>query len=420
MSLSSEQPGIQLARLRGLYNDIADAITPLLPSSHPVLTTLRLPPSPTNAPLTSAALHLREVLAAVRSRCAPVRDGTIDALLHTLDEPSPTSLVAVVQGVLKLADGMKDDLAQFVLGAMPEAELVGVVRSEAHMRARAFVLAQWGRETVKSQWDAWVRETPWPRHLMQALCANMPVVCPLPQEGTAASPPTDTNALPASFFFMTPTLLRAQNLLQALVIAAALRVLTRLPAGSSGDFTARVWTLLKSEVDGAELEGGTKLAHLADEVIRARKDHPELGVLAREDEASLRGAVDRTLKPDDPVYLLLQKRVAEAFGVSLEGDVREKVKGVEKASQAIPATMRSGLGGERPDRPGKRMRLDLGGDSHQSSENSEPLVMSVKGFEDPVLVEAVAECYKGVRDVVWWIAEEWEGVLDVDVVLASE
>ena len=68
--------------------------------------------------------------------------------------------------------------------------------------------------------------------------------------------------------------------MQALVIAASLRSLVRLPpsttdpgagAETSGpSFLQRIWTLLKAEIDEEPGAGDTKVVNLADEVIRVR------------------------------------------------------------------------------------------------------------------------------------------------------
>ncbi|KAG8213694.1 hypothetical protein J3R82DRAFT_10392 [Butyriboletus roseoflavus] len=66
-TLSNPEPSAQLSRMKLLYGDLHVALSPLLPSKHPVLVTLSSPLSPTSSPLDSALMHLREVLASLRN-----------------------------------------------------------------------------------------------------------------------------------------------------------------------------------------------------------------------------------------------------------------------------------------------------------------------------------------------------------------
>ncbi|EIN11758.1 hypothetical protein PUNSTDRAFT_50628 [Punctularia strigosozonata HHB-11173 SS5] len=422
-ALSDPLPSIQLARIRGLYKDVHDTINPLVPPNHPVLTTLSFPPSPTSSPLTSTAMHLREVLLALRGRCAPARDASIDALLDTLDNlPPPSDLSALADAIvnttrdiLKLADVMKDDLSQFVLGTMSESDLSAIITTQAKMRERNFVLDHWPIETTRTRWNDWLMsETDgpegkrWIRKLVQALLANVPVSCVFPGTisplSTSTSPEQGhTNELPPPFFFDTPSLLYVQNFLQALVIAASLRALTRLSADTGSEFMQRIWALLKAEIDGEPQAEGTKLINLADEVYRARKSvEPTLDADA---ESKLRDAVDRTLRPNDPVFLLLQKRLAEALSRRLEEEDDRSPDPV------VPERMQSGLGAERP---GKRPRVGMQAAQvfHTEKGEREAKLLVVKGFEDPMLAREIAQALSKIRGCTCWVRTVWEGVVE--------
>ncbi|KAH9894925.1 hypothetical protein C8Q73DRAFT_692234 [Cubamyces lactineus] len=462
--LSNPSPAVQLPRIRHLYYDLLEALKPLLPRSHPVLVTLSAPLSPTSAPLRSAIMHLREILAALRERCAPARDAYIDQLILRLDEPnqlaSLSQLAALVvqttRDILELAESMKDDLSQFVLGEMDEKDLKVVITQQAMLREKSLILQLWPPSRIEPAWKAWLDELQptlypgaesvqpphrrWIYRLVQALGAGNPVSCPLPTiripgltpetepEGVQQPP----NALPPPFLVTCPSLLVAQNYLQALVIAASLRSLVRLPprfasaaAAASEDgpsFMERVWTLLKASIEEEPGASSTKIINLEDEVVRARRAcsddaHP----CTPDEEARLRAAVDRTLQPRDPVFLLLQKRLLQAlaawlvsFPAAAPPDAHQHGPGSvpgSRASTPTPVHMQTGR-----DRPGKRPRLHLGLDSPQSAfagwERERGRVPPIKGFEDEVLVREVGETFRRIGATVDWVDRIWQDLVE--------
>ncbi|PIL33997.1 hypothetical protein GSI_03705 [Ganoderma sinense ZZ0214-1] len=463
-SLSSSSADKQLPRIRRLYEDLLAALRPLLPKKHPILVTLSLPLSPTSAPLRSVAMHLREILVALRARASPARDTHIDTLLRTLDELNQSALpedlarlvVNTTRSILELADIMKEDLSQFVLGSMEERELKAVITQQAMLREKALVLQLWPPSSVEPTWRTWLDELDvsafpdagavqptsrrWVYRLVQALGTNFAVACPLP---TTRIPGTDTpglpepepefgeappNTLPPPFFVTTPALLTAQNHLQALVIAASLRSLVRLPsrlalasasasaAGRSSDFMERIWTLLKASTDEEPGAEGTKIVNLADEVVRVRRacadDSGSGGPdLDPEEEARLRAAVDRTLQPRDPVFVLLQRRLLRGLATWLT-----LVSAAETATASRPVHMHMQTGKERP---GKRPRLNLGlgmgnskGDGFVDWERARGVPTVIKGFEDEVLVREVRETFRKVGTVVDWTDRIWQDLVE--------
>ncbi|TBU36491.1 hypothetical protein BD309DRAFT_878291 [Dichomitus squalens] len=458
-SLSSSSADKQLPRLRRLYEDLLEAVKPLLPGRHPVIVTLSLPLSPTSAPLRSAATHLREILVALRERASPARDAYVDGLIQALDEPNQLAtteelarLVAdTARSILQLTEWMKDDLSQFMVGSVEEKDLKAMITQQAMLREKSLILQLWAPGRIELSWKAWLggldtsvypgAETVQPPHhrwayrLVQALATNAPITCPLP---TIRIPGTDSpeqhagesedvespqNILPPPFFVTTPALLTAQNYLQALVIAASLRSLVRLPASSlpasSGDnpasFTERIWTLLRSSVDEEPGTENTKVVNLADEVVRVRRvcaddAHP----CGPEEEARLRAAVDRTLQPRDPVFLLLQKRLMQALAawlVSSPGPSGRSGSASPNGRASTPVHMQTGR-----ERPGKRPRLHLGLDNPKSvfvaweRERRKPLV--IKGFEDDVLAREIWETFKKVGMVVDWTDRVWQDLVE--------
>jgi hypothetical protein len=441
-SLSSSEPSSQLRRIKALYTDLHAAVTPLLPPHHPVLVTLASQLSPTPSPLRSATIHVREVASALRERCAPARDPALDCIMQALDNPPPDVsraglIVDAVKSILEIAEVMKSDLSQFIMGAMSEKQLRGVIRQEAKAKERALVLQLWSLEEVRRLWSEWLGElsqplgdavvSKWILGLFQALTSTHPVSSKLPtslsivgkEVAHAVPSPMQENALPPLFLHSIPSLLYLQDYLQALVIAASLRSLTFLTQpshrnlapqtttarpGPAADFMDRVWALLRAELD--EEEGAdTRLTNLADEVVRARMLATGAPGLDADGEARLRAAVERTLQPTDPVYVLLQKRLVAALCARLT-DQQER-----RTNVLAPAKMQTGRDGERAQ---KRPRLiiqseEVDLDDTEHAQPEPPL--TVKGFEDPVLVKSVTEALKRLRTDVQWISSVWEDVV---------
>ncbi|KAF7971801.1 hypothetical protein HWV62_19879 [Athelia sp. TMB] len=434
-SLSNPTPSVQLARLNHLYKDLYEALRPILPAQHPLLLTLSSPLSPTSAPLRSAETHLREALRALRERCAPVRDAQVDALITQLgpdtgqgqeERKEAEVVVATVRGTLELAEVIKDDLTNFVLGAMPEKQLAPLIRQQARMQERATVLGLWNAEEIQRLWKAWVGEEgtgALMKRVVKALGEHDAVVCHLPRKDAEGVPVDNAapNALPPPFLLSSPALFYMQNYLQAIVIAAALRILAHLPTdknAEASDFVQRIWTLLIElilERRGAEEEDSlTKLINLEDEVVRARRmtasfsDDSATSGPTSDVEQTLRAAVQRTLQTTDPVFKLLQTRLLAALSARLAESPAEKTRDV------VPPTMQTG----KDSRPSKRPRLSLGLESDgvededgEGKETERPLV--VKGFEDPVLLHALGEAVHRIRKIVTWVEETWAERLTV-------
>ncbi|KIK99329.1 hypothetical protein PAXRUDRAFT_822874 [Paxillus rubicundulus Ve08.2h10] len=461
-TLSNAEPSVQLSRLKLLYGDMHIALSPLLPPNHPVLVILSSPLPPTSSPLDTTVMHLREVLSSLRKRCAPVRDPDIEALQRMLDDPPirsspPVELATLVsetfKSILRLSELMKEDLSQFVLGSMTEQQLKSVIAKQAKATEREIVLDLWGRDRIERPWALWLEglqpqanlssaafepRFSWIVRVVQALGFSSPVSCALPPRTVQLSPTpsSDTDALqtsalstpsanviPPIFFFTTPVLLKVQNYLQALVIAASLRSLTRLPtptrashtnsASDPDSFSSRVWTLLRAEIAGEPGAGDTKLINLADEVIRARMQADSKSSaspsLSKEDETKLRAAVDRTLKPDDPVYRLLQTRLLTA----LVNALLKRRQAVQHPETGTPVTLRTGKDGERV---GQRPRLVLDPEDmdnvRPAAQSSSGLAIDVKGFEDPILSRAAAEVFEKVDACLAWVESIWRDVVE--------
>ncbi|KAG5353774.1 hypothetical protein C0989_002557 [Termitomyces sp. Mn162] len=423
-SLSSPSPAVQLPRLKLLYNDLHEALTPLFPPQHPILLTLAAPLSPTSSPLHSTLALLNEVLVALRQRCAPARDPDIDALLANLAPSSETTsvseapsenplaalIVSTLRDLISLADVLKRDLTDTLLGAMSEAQLADVIRQQALTREREIVLdpSMWGSiDRLKDLWKSWLgSENIWTSRLLRALTSPTPVTCQ----------PDDPhpNSLPPQLFFSRPDLLYIQNYLQALVIGASLNALVRLPAptspGPPHDFMSRVWTLLKAEIDRDEyhnaiddkssVDDATKLVNLADEVIRARMLF-SASPISEQDERELRAAVERTLRLQDPVFALLQSRLIRA----IDQQIIEYMGGVvyKEKNQVVrfPEIMRTGRGNVTLRDYGS------GTGSGTPIKTIQPVIV-VQGFEDKILIQAGGEVMEKLIAIALWFKNVWE------------
>ncbi|KAH8111593.1 hypothetical protein DFH11DRAFT_1612459 [Phellopilus nigrolimitatus] len=489
-SLADPAPARQLTRLKRLYADLHTALLSLLPPTHPSMVTLAAPLSPTSAPLVSAVRHLKQLAAALKTRCAPVRDPDLNAVIAILSPITPSGsssdsdndsstpmtlpacIVAAVKELLRLADVMKADLASVAFSVVSDEELADEVSRAAQEKERKVVLALYGAQGGRERWHTWLadadsepddmerQDAHWVRRLVQALGSDVAVSCPLPNPSQSSSSSTtgpgsgtdalaNTNVLPPQFLFSTNDLLRLQNHLQALVIAAVLRTLVPLrshsnaanasieisPSNSLSDqnftnaeertFTERVLSLLMIEIDETSQDSGTtKLIHLADEVVREHRrlsnsqasDNPNTTTPAsphQPDEQMLRNSVDALLSSTNGVFILLRRRLLGALASSLASALQSQ----ERARAAhVPDTMQTGRDRKRlrPDPslcirlPSSQAQAQRHGDLRHAITASE----QVKGYDDPVLRRGVGVALGELADVVEWMRGTWVGTLD--------
>ncbi|KAG1815917.1 uncharacterized protein BJ212DRAFT_1355445 [Suillus subaureus] len=436
-SLSNPEPSCQIPRIKSLYQDLLIALTPLLPSQNPVITTLSSPLPPTSSPLDSAIMHLREVVISLRKRCAPVQDEELDDLLRSLDEPPPRSsrpislatlVVDTVKSILRISDIMKEQLSQFVLGSMTEQQLQSTISKQAKTKERKDILDIWKSWRIEFSWLVWFEnyqpsfqvngvaaesQLKWVMRLVQALGSSTPLSCQLPTR----EPQSIENSLPPIFFFSAPALLEIQNYLQALVIAASLRTLIRVPQGAQASdatsFMERLWILLKAEIIEEPGSGDTKLVHLADEVVRARQ--LDGVILSGEEETRLRAAVARTLNHNDPVFVLLQKRILKALADAL-GHQRSESR--QARAHTGPSRMQTGQHGKHAEKRA-RMTIVLNPeefDAAYGAETPQLTIGRVQGFEDEHLRKVVEEVFVKVDECIRWVEGIWSDVLRAGVV----
>jgi hypothetical protein len=314
-------------------------------------------------------------------------------------------VVETIRSILKLAETMKDDLSQFVLGTMGEAQLAAAVADQAQTQERALVLDLWKQSVIREDIAAWLADlsppyTPivaapprkWVLRLVQALGAMDPVACPLPTKPLSSEnglPPPAPNTLPPPFFFSTPELLYIQNFLQAIIIAAELRTLIPASVSPPDDFMYRIWTLLSVSVNEEDPEQDTRLVNLADELIRASS------LTDVEATKQLRAAVVRTVRPSDAVFVLLQRRLLSALA--------------ERLARPPPPINRNNTPAEM--RTGRRERpYNVTGEPWSRTE-----VLEVKGFGDPVLTDAIQEVLEKLQVAVLWVGSIWADLFEPNV-----
>ena len=444
-TLSSPLPSSQISRLKGLYQDLHEALAPLFPPQHPALVAFSLPLPPTPSPLLSAITHIRDALLASRQRCAPVRDTTIDGILHQIDHRSRSAsteelaelLVNSIRSVLELSIDMRNDYSNAVLARASEQELTDMVTSTAETQERRLVLQLWGsKDAMREAWTRWMEsfhpENPalldvppkrfWILRLIESLGKPYAVTSKLfglsrsrqdrgnhDPDSSPAGFPEPKNELPPQFLFSGPAIFRLQNHIQALTIAATLKSLVptarptasspRPPLSRASDttppaawtFTERIWALLEPEIgEGDNGPSETKIVNLADEVVMAYRNalSPGMTTLDAHAEQNLRSSVDRILRTDDPVFVLLQKRLLAALSASLLD-----VSTVEEHSSTV-------MEGSWP-------RRQRGVPPSPMQNTQREIRVSAKGFEDPVIAKQCSIAASALRSSVEWVERVW-------------
>ncbi|KAF8530450.1 hypothetical protein BU17DRAFT_35825 [Hysterangium stoloniferum] len=384
-SLSSPAPAVQLSRIRLLYTDLHKAVEALIPASNPIMYTLSAPLSPTSSPLRSASGHIRELLAVLRERCAPIRDVELDELILRLADVSsqdlPAACIDVIKAIFDIAERMKDDLADFVIGTWTEQDARQWLIHKAIIGEQHLILDLFPVQKVKELYREWRGSDPGGTvfsRLIKALRSS---------ESVAPFPPSN-NLLPPPFIFVSLDLIRIQNLMQALVIAASLHTLVRSPDIANTAWISRVWALLEMEVDRDVAEPAeTNILNLEDEVVQAAGATGDPAA-----QGPLRDAVKRTLRTDDPVFLLLQSRLLAA----VQGRLTEEE--INLPTQA-PARLRTG----------RRKYLE----SHEEDNFQEERDLIVKGFEAAILRDNVKRLVVMIRECLSWVQKAWGDILDI-------
>ena len=334
---------------------------------------------------------------------------------------------------------MRNDYAGALFATASEQELVDMVTTLAETQEQGVILQLWeSKKLMRKAWARWMSDfypaDPAPRvqpkqlwilKLVQSVGKPHPVTSklvgrPLPQETTrdpdnVGSGPKRAhepqNMLPPQFLFSGPALFHLQNYIQALTIAASLRSLVptpRLainpsaPSQSRMDdstspvdwtFTERIWALLEPAIGVADDEPSeTKIINLADEVVRAHTSALPSGMTTLDPhlEQRLRSTVDHILHTDDPVFVLLQKRLLAALSAALLN--------TPVAEEHISVKMHSG-----------RLRPQSGVSSPSPPPHAAQSEVAIvaKGFEDPVIAKQCSIAASMLRRIVEWVERVW-------------
>ncbi|KAF9645448.1 hypothetical protein BDM02DRAFT_3066547, partial [Thelephora ganbajun] len=448
-ALSSPLPSSQISRLKGLYEDLHEALTPLFPPKHPALVAFSLPLPPTSSPLLTAIIHLHDALVTLRQRCAPVRDATIDGVLHRVDHRSPSAsaeelaelIVNVIQSILELSIDMRNDYSNALLATASEQELADMATMMAETQEQALVLQLWdSKEAMRKAWAHWMEDFHavdpalqvqpkqlWILKLIRSLGKPHAVTSKLvgpspPQEPASDSDdydpdsskkrdPEPPNMLPPQFLFSGPTLFHLQNYIQGLTIVASLKSLVPTSNAAANSlspsqsqmngltspvnltFAERIWALLEPEI-GATGDGPpeTRIINFADEVVMARSSALPPGVTKLDPhlEQRLRSTVDRILRTNDPVFVLLQKRLLAALSVAL---LDTPVTGEHSSVRMQSGRSRPQRGVSSPSPPPQTTRREV--------------AIVAKGFEDPVIAKQCSIVASTLKRSVEWVERVW-------------
>ncbi|KAL5501176.1 hypothetical protein ACEPAH_9563 [Sanghuangporus vaninii] len=397
----------------------------------------------------------------------------------------PSRLVQAIKQILEVSVVMKKDLSNAILGAVKDDDLEKEILRMARVEERRAILEIYGAKSIKDRWKSWLssdgtesnsgrNENDWVRRLVMALGADVPISCLLPSGNSSASetpsaPPQSSgssNEVPPIFALSSSDLFHIQNHIQALVIVAVLRTLVPHPRstftsssfanisaatsspsnaakplfqGSSEEasetrtFADRVLSLLMIEVDETSEDAGTtKLINLADEVLRehrrlqavhaASSSEIDSSPLPPIDEQTIRSRVDALLKPSNPVFILLRKRLLDTLADSLIYALQTELEKRERDDgRRLPEAIKTGREMERQT---KRPRLNFSYSGSSGSESDLDLKerghlrrlieeitrsgrVQTKGYEDPVLARGMGEVLGELSDVVEWVRDTW-------------
>lgn len=344
----------------------------------------------------------------------------------------------MIQSILDLSLDMRKDYSNAVLATASEQELIDMAGMMAEAQEQRLVLQLWeSKEVMRKAWKRWLegfcpadptlrvqKKQFWILKLIESLGKAHPVAAKLvgphhlhgvtnvsdrgdPDAGTKRIP-EPSNMLPPQFLFSGPALLRSQNCIQALTIAASLKSLVPTPrtspplsqseTGNSTSpinpiFTERIWALLEPEI-GKTHDGPseTKIINLADEVVVAHSNIPSPGVtkLDAHVEQRLRSTVERILRTDDPVFILLQKRLLSALSATLLS--------IPAAAGPASIKMQSGR---------SQHKMGISSSLPEPWSVQREVVVAAKGFEDPVIAKQYSAAASALRRSVEWVERVW-------------
>ncbi|KAG8785647.1 hypothetical protein FRC12_017323 [Ceratobasidium sp. 428] len=402
-ALSHHDPKEHIDQLKALYKDLSEATSRFFPHAHTLYAMFKCPLAPTTQPLETATINMRLLAAGLRERCAPVRDNALKDVQKTLINSSAASIVNAAQSIVEVARLMREDLNSYVLQNASEEDARQWVRSQARAKEREIALKISGtQEKLAETWNEYMRlqttKVSWTslaRRLLETVSSPTAAIF-LPLEVRTDTFPNQ-NIVPPQLMLSIDSLVRVQDLIQAVVIVASLRSLVPVSPDLAESFASRIWALVDLVImgRGSVSEPQLKLINLQDEVIEAyRKSYmthasPHTAI----SEETLRATVSRTLRAEDPVFRLLQKRLVSA----LEAEIVQPafVRGI------APIVMRTGK-----DR-------DVRNPSMATQRASIPRIRA-KGFDDHTLDEPMIQLLDCFRRVLGWMMYCWDDFVSVE------
>lgn len=393
--LSHDDPKEHIDQLKALYRDLSEATSRFFPPAHPLYALFKCPLGPTTDPLQMTVQNMQLLATGLRERCAPVRDEALIIIQEKLNLASPSAIVDAAQAIIEVAELMRSDLNDYVLQNASEEDAKGWVRTQARGKEREVTLRISGtQEKLVQGWREYlhvetvtVPRTLIARRLMETISASTAAIF-LPPDVRSSGVP-DQNLVPPQLMLSIDPLIRAQDLLQAVVIVASLRSLIPIAQDWADSFVSRLWVLVESAIlaSPSSSEPQLKLINLQDEVVEAYRSsyatHPP--PQPPMPDATLRATVSRTLRTEDPVFRLLQKRLV----VALENELVQS----HSAMDVVPAVMRTGRATESG-------RVS-------PSRHMETTRVRAKGFDDSALDEPIIHLLQCIRRILEWVEFCW-------------
>lgn len=343
---------------------------------------------------------MRSLVAGLRERCAPIRDEALISAQHTLSMSSPSSIVSAAQSIIQIAELMHKDLNDFILTNASEEDAMQWVKTQARLKEREVALRlSETQERLTLDWEEYlgvniasVSSSLITRRLLETVSSSHAAIF-IPRDTHTPAEAT-LNRVPVQLMLSIDSLHRAQDLIQAIVIVGSLRSLVPLSGGPGELFTSRVWTLVETALAGptsSPSESDVKLINLQDEVVEAYRvaysstTSSHTSMMAPDER--LRATVTRTLRTEDPVFRLLQKRLISALEAELLHPTTR--------NNVAPVTMRTGqrLGDANDDAP------------HDSAPHAR---LRVKGFEDAILDEPMGRILRDIERIIQWVLFCWD------------
>ncbi|KAF8606326.1 hypothetical protein BDV93DRAFT_366028 [Ceratobasidium sp. AG-I] len=398
--LSSSDPKEHIDQLKALYRDLSEATSRFFPPTHGLFSLFKCPLAPTTHPLDTCVHDMRSLVAGLRERCAPIRDESLILAQRTLLTASSTSIVSAAQAIIEVAELMREDLNDFILTNASEEDAKHWVKTQARLKERETSLRiSETQERLTLDWEEYlgvsaasVSSSLFARRLLETISSPHAAIF-IPRNTPTPSLPF-LNRVPAQLLLSVDSLLKAQDLMQAIVIVGSLRSLVPSSGEPGERFSSRVWTLVESALAGpasSPTEADVKLVNLQDEVVEAYKlayssTSTSAANMAVPDER-LRATVTRTLRTEDPVFRLLQKRLATALEAELSQPAR--------AANVAPIMMRTG----------QRLHSTTDDTRYHSTQH---VRLRVKGFEDTILDEPMSRILHDIERVIQWVLFCWD------------